>query len=98
MPEAAEITLSVSLRIAGVDIVARDFYYTYHHTSIRGVVEARLVGYDVKSGNIVYTQDALGVVLYRERYIFYIIGPYRSMRTLTRDEWLEEIGDAPVEE
>jgi hypothetical protein len=78
-----------------VDIVARDFYYTYHHTTIRGVVEARLVGYDNKSGEIVYTHDALGVVVSRERYIFYIIGPYRSIWTMTKAEWLEDIGEDP---
>ncbi|MHC4660066.1 MAG: hypothetical protein ACYS8W_00130 [Planctomycetota bacterium] len=93
--EDADIVLTVSLRIAGVDIVRRDFYYTYRHTTIRGVVEARIVGYDNKSGEIVFTRDALGVVVSRERYLFYIIGPYRSIWTMTKKEWLEDIGDEP---
>ncbi|TET33783.1 MAG: hypothetical protein E3J72_15925 [Planctomycetota bacterium] len=96
--EDADLHLTVALRIAGVDIVARDFYYTYHHTSIRGVVEAHMVGYDARTGKIVYTEDALGVILYRERYWFYIFGPYRKIWTLSKEEWKDEIGDYTVTE
>jgi hypothetical protein len=91
--ENADLHLTVSLRIAGVDIVARDFYYTYHHTSIRGVVEAHMAWYDVKTGKLVDTEDALGVIFYRERYWLYIFGPYRKIWTLTKEEWKNEIGD-----
>jgi len=89
----SDFHLTVALRIAGVDIVTRDFYYTYHHTTIRGVVEAHMAWYDAKTGKLIDTDDALGAIIYRERYWFYIFGPFRKQWTLTKEEWRSEIGE-----
>jgi len=75
---SADVLLAVSVKVAGVDVVRRDFPPFYHHTSFRGCVSLHTVAYDTDTYKILDTQDVTAEYRYREHYWFYIIGPYRS--------------------
>jgi hypothetical protein len=80
--KAAELLLAVSLNAAGADVIRRDVPFVYHHTTFRGLVEAKVVAYELKDrtlASIVDTQLVGHSVTYREVYIFYMIGPIRSL-------------------
>ena len=49
----------------------------------QGGVSLHAVAYDSKTFKILDTQDAQAEYLLRERYWFYLLGPYRSIRRLT---------------
>ncbi len=81
----AELLLTVGLEAAGVDVIRRDLPLIYHHTTFRGLVRARLVTYRLGeqgigggSGAIVSVREVERQAIYREIYIFYLIGPIKS--------------------
>ena len=79
-----DVLLYLSVAICGVDVVRRDLIPFYHHTNFRATVDLRLAAYDpvtmVLVGKVQRTRASW---CYREKYWFYIIGPYRSL-------WKEE--------
>jgi len=79
-----DVLLNLSVAICGVDVVRRDFIPFYHHTNFRATVDVRLAAYDPLTMALVgKVQHARTSWCYREKYWFYIIGPYRSL-------WKEE--------
>ena len=75
-----DLLLNLSVAICGVDVVRRDFIPFYHHTNFRATVEVRLAAFDPLTMALVGdVQRAIASWCYREKYWFYIIGPYRSM-------------------
>lgn len=75
-----DLILNLSVAICGVDVVRRDFIPFYHHTNFRATVDLRLAAYDPLTMALVgEPQHTRASWCYREKYWFYIIGPYRSM-------------------
>ncbi|MCX7703941.1 MAG: hypothetical protein N2234_07605 [Planctomycetota bacterium] len=86
----AELLLALSIKVAGVDVTARDFPpvmpLIYHHTGFRGCVSLRSTVYDLKEMKILNTQDSTVEYYYIERYWFSLIGPYRYIERLPKSE------------
>jgi hypothetical protein len=77
----ADVLLAVTLRAAGVDIHRRDVPFIYNHHVFEAETSARLVAYTLANkvaSGIVFSTECDGTALYRERYIFYFIGPLQS--------------------
>jgi hypothetical protein len=79
----AQVLLTVSLRAAGVDVIRRDVPLIYNHHTFRGLTSARVVAYNLSNrlaSTILHTQQVEAEAVYREIYIFYIIGPIQSRK------------------
>jgi len=86
VPEKADRVLSILLRAMGVDIIRRDLPPIYHHTTFRGLVDARYVVYEMSNGltkRILHRGWARAEANYTEMYIFYIIGPIKEFERPT---------------
>jgi len=75
----ADCILSVSVLAYGVDVVRRDLPPFYHHTSFRGTAALRAVAYVPATFQILSTVQAGSTWVWRERYWFYVLGPYQSL-------------------
>jgi hypothetical protein len=77
----ADMLMAVTLRSAGVDVVRRDFPPVYHHTTFEGVTSAQVIGYVLRgkaATAIASIARCEGTAIYREIYLFYIVGPIPS--------------------
>ena len=74
----AEIILSVAARAMGVDVVRRDFPFIVYIESTRGRVDLHLVAYDAQ-GQILFSEDKREKVIFRDYYLFYLIGPITTI-------------------
>jgi hypothetical protein len=77
----AQLLVSVTLQSAGVDIIRRDFPFIYNHHTFRALTSARIVAYNVTNkiaSSIVSSNQVRAEAIYREIYIFYVIGPIQS--------------------
>jgi hypothetical protein len=80
----ADVVLSATLEVVGVDIIRRDVPLLYHHTTFRGLTRARLAAYKISGDSILGTITKAEVAAestYRESYVFYIFGPITSRST-----------------
>lgn len=96
-PSQATVMLSVMVRAAGVDVIRRDFPPLYHHTTFRGLADARVVVYRMEDGRLREVLRSLWAeqeTYYREIYLFYIIGPITSAGGGTLDAPLPEAAPA----
>lgn len=74
----AEVLLVATLRTLGVDIIRRDVPLIYHHTTFRGLASLRLSALGLEGDVVTRTlakQDVASESIFRETYIFYVIGP-----------------------
>jgi hypothetical protein len=78
--EQADILLEVKARVFGVHQTRRDFILLYYSESTFAMVDLHLTYYERESGKILQTDDLKGEALYREYYIFYMIGPFKSFK------------------
>jgi hypothetical protein len=78
--DQADIWLEVKARVFGVHQTRRDFIFFFYSESTHGLVDLHFTYYEKDSGNILNTEDLKGEARYREYYIFYIIGPFKSVK------------------
>jgi len=78
--DQADILLEVKARVFGVHQTRRDFILLYYSESTYGMVDLHLTYYEKESGKILQTEDLKGEARYLEYYIFYIIGPFKSIK------------------
>ncbi len=76
----AEVLLEVKARVFGVHQTRRDFIPLIYAEITSGIVDLHLTAYDRESMKILHTEDLKGEARYREYYIFYIIGPFYSVK------------------
>jgi hypothetical protein len=76
--EEADAVLSIVAKAMGVDVVRRDFPFIIYTESMRGRVDLHLVAFDPQ-GNILFTEDKREKVIFRDLYLFYLIGPFTSV-------------------
>ena len=78
--DQADILLEVKARVFGVHQTRRDFILLYYSESTYGMVDLHLTYYEKESGKILQTEDLKGEARYLEYYIFYMIGPFKSIK------------------
>jgi len=76
----SEVILDVKARVFGVTQTRRDFILLFYMESTHALVDLHLNSYERESGKILHTEDLKGEVRYREYYIFYMIGPIKSIK------------------
>jgi len=76
----SEVILDVKARVFGVNQTRRDFIPLLYMEITHGVVDLHVNSYERESGKILHTEDFKGEVRYREYYIFYMIGPIKSIK------------------
>ena len=76
----ADILLDVKARVFGVHQTRRDFILLFYSESTYGMVDLHFTYYEKESGKILQTEDLKGEARYREYYIFYMIGPFKSSK------------------
>ena len=76
----AEILLDVKARVFGVHQTRRDFIPLVYMESTQGMVDLHLTFYEREAGKILHTEDLKGEARYLEYYIFYMIGPIKSIK------------------
>jgi len=76
----AEVLLDVKARVFGVHHTRRDFIPLVYMESTHGIVDLHLTFYDREAGKIIHTEDLKGEARYLEYYIFYMIGPFKSIK------------------
>jgi len=75
-----EVLLDVKARVFGIHQTRRDFIPLIYMETTDGFVDLHLTFYERTSGKILNTQDIKGEARYREYYILYMIGPFKSMK------------------
>ncbi len=78
--DQADILLDVKARVFGVHQTRRDLILLYYSETTHGLVDLHFTYYEKESGRILQTEDWKGEALYREYYIFYMIGPFKSSK------------------
>lgn len=76
----SEVILDVKARVFGVNQTRRDFIPLLYMEITHAIVDLHLNFYERESGKILHAEDLKGEVRYREYYIFYMIGPIRSVK------------------
>jgi hypothetical protein len=76
----ADIHLDVKARVFGVHQTRRDFIPLVYMESTQGIVDLHLTFYERESGKILQTEDLKGEARYLEYYLFYMIGPFKSIK------------------
>jgi hypothetical protein len=76
----SDVILDVKARVFGVNQTRRDFILLFYMEITHALVDLHLSSYERESGKILDVQDLKGEVRYREYYIFYMIGPFRSIK------------------
>lgn len=76
----SEVILDVKARVFGVNQTRRDFIPLIYMEITHALVDLHLNSYERESGKILHAEDLKGEVRYREYYIFYMIGPIRSIK------------------
>jgi hypothetical protein len=80
MKNQSDIILDVKARVFGVNQTRRDFILLFYMEITHAIVDLHLNFYERESGKILHAEDLKGEVRYREYYIFYMIGPFRSIK------------------
>ena len=75
----SEIILDVKARVFGVNQTRRDFVLLFYMEKTHAIVDLHLNFYERESGKILQAEDLKGEVRYREYYIFYMIGPIKTI-------------------
>lgn len=78
--DQSDVLLDVKARVFGVHQTRRDFILLFYSELTTGIVDLHLTSYERTSGKILHTEDLKGEARYREYYIFYIIGPIKSIK------------------
>jgi hypothetical protein len=76
----SEVILDVKARVFGVTQTRRDFIPLLYMEITHALVDLHLNSYERESGKILHAEDLKGEVRYREYYIFYMIGPIKSIK------------------
>ena len=80
LKDQSDIILDVKARVFGVNQTRRDFIPLLYMEITHAVVDLHLNSYERESGKILHAEDLKGEVRYREYYIFYMIGPIKSIK------------------
>jgi hypothetical protein len=75
----SEIILDVKARVFGVSQTRRDFILLFYMEKTQAIADLHLNFYERESGKILQAEDLKGEVSYREYYIFYMIGPIKTI-------------------
>jgi len=76
----SDVILDAKARVFGVSQTRRDFIPLLYMEITHALVDLHLNSYERESGKILHAEDLKGEVRYREYYIFYMIGPIKSIK------------------
>jgi hypothetical protein len=76
----SDVILDVKARVFGVNQTRRDFIPLLYMEITHALVDLHLNSYERETGKILHVEDLKGEVRYREYYVLYMIGPFRSLK------------------